>query len=159
MTFDEIFTRLIGHEGGYSNDKNDAGGETNWGISKRSYPNVNIKGLTREGARSIYYVDFWTPLQGEKLYDGVAYALFDFAVNSGINTAVRYYQKSLGVADDGHFGAASLAAANAMSESDQIMRLTAERLKYMTKCQGWNSFGKGWVNRMAGNLYYGAQDS
>ena len=44
--FDDVFERVIGHEGGYSNDPNDSGGETIFGISKRAYPKVNIRDLT-----------------------------------------------------------------------------------------------------------------
>lgn len=159
LSFDEIFTRLMLHEGGYVNNPKDPGLATKYGISKRSYPQVNIEELTQEAAKAIYYRDFWTPLNGDKLFDGVGFQLFDMAVNSGIGNAIRTYQKALGVVDDGHFGPASLAAASAMSESDQIMRIVAERLKFMVKCSAWNTFSKGWVNRMAANLYYGAQDS
>jgi lysozyme family protein len=159
MNFDDIFTRLLGHEGGYVNHPADPGGETNWGISKRSYPHVNIKGLTKEAAQEIYRKDFWEPIDGDVLYDGVAFQLFDFAVNSGIQTAIRYYQRALGVADDGHFGNVSLQASKEMSESDQIMRLNAERLDYMRKLKTWPSFGSGWAGRIAENLRYGAKDS
>ena len=54
MNFDLAFDRLIGHEGGYVDNPADPGGETNWGISKRSYPNINIKTLTRDGAKEMY---------------------------------------------------------------------------------------------------------
>lgn len=50
---------LMGDEGGYVNDPVDAGGETNWGISKRSYPDIDIKKLTKDDAKEIYYRDFW----------------------------------------------------------------------------------------------------
>lgn len=159
MTFDDIFERLIGSEGGYIWDKNDAGGETNWGISKRSYPNVDIKNLTQVGAKKIYLDDFWEPLNGNELFDGVAFQLFDFAVNSSPTTAIRFYQTSLGVAADGHFGPHSLEVSKSITESDQIMRIVAERIKFMVKCRGWKDFGAGWMNRMAKNLYYGAEDS
>ena len=159
MTFDGVFDRLIGHEGGYVNDPTDPGGETNWGISKRSYPNVDIKNLTRDGAKAIYRRDFWDRLKADTLHDGVAYQLFDFAVNSGIETAVRYLQRAVGVADDGHWGPASAAAAAAMSESDTIMGLNAERLDFMTRLQNWPNHGKGWARRIAGNLRFGAVDS
>ena len=53
MTFDEAFDTLIGHEGGYSNDPRDPGGETRYGISKRAYPDVNIATLTLEQAKFI----------------------------------------------------------------------------------------------------------
>ena len=53
LSWDDVFDRLIGHEGEYSNDPNDPGGETKWGISKRAYPNLDIKNLTRDGAKTI----------------------------------------------------------------------------------------------------------
>lgn len=157
--FTQVFDRILGHEAGYVNNPKDPGGETNWGISKRSYPLVDIKNLSREQALAIYYKDFWLPLQSDKLYDGVAYQLADFAVNSGINTAIRYYQKSLGVADDGHWGPISAKAAETVSESDQIMGLLAERLIFMTKLSNWENASRGWARRIALNLKYGMQDS
>lgn len=159
MGFDEVFNRVIGHEGGYVNDPKDPGGETNWGISKRAYPNVDIKNLTREEAKEIYRRDFWERLKAGSLYDGVAFQLFDFAVNSGIETAVRYLQRAVGVADDGHWGPMSANAAAAMSESDIIMRLCAERLDFMTRLKNWPDHGRGWARRIAGNLRFGALDS
>jgi lysozyme family protein len=159
VTFDDAFDRLMGHEGGYVNHPNDPGGETNWGISKRSYPGLTIATLTREDARTIYRADFWDRVDGDALYDGVAFQVFDFAVNSGIGTAVRYLQRAVGVADDGHWGPASRTAAQAMTESDVIQRLNAERLDFMTRLKGWDTFGRGWARRIAANLRYGAEDS
>lgn len=159
MNFDEAFDRLIGHEGRYVDNKNDPGGETNWGISKRSYPDVDIKNLTIDGAKEIYLRDFWKRINADSLPDGVAYQLFDFAVNSGIETAVRYLQRALGVADDGHWGPVSQAAADKTSESDMIMLLNAERLDFMTRLKNWPDASRGWARRIVGNLRYGAQDS
>lgn len=159
MLFDSCFDRLLGNEGGYSNDPNDPGGETNWGISKRAYPDVNIRSLTRDGAKEIYFRDFWSKIDAGDLPDGVIFQLFDFAVNSGIETAIRYLQRALGVADDGHWGPISQRAASVASESDMIMRLNAERLDFMTKLKNWPSAGKGWARRIANNLRYGADDS
>ncbi len=159
MNFENAIERILGHEGGYVNDPNDPGGETKFGISKRSYPDVDIKNLTRDQAKAIYRRDFWNKVSGDVLHDGVAYQTLDFAVNSGIETAVRYLQRALGVADDGHFGPVSAKAASEMSESDQIMRLNAERLDFMRKLKVWPSFGKGWAGRIAENLRYGATDS
>jgi lysozyme family protein len=159
VTFDDAFDRLMGHEGSYVNDPNDPGGETHWGISKRSYPSVDIKALTRDGAKAIYLRDFWRRLNADRLPDGVAFQLFDFAVNSGIETAVRYLQRAVGVADDGHWGPISQAAATRMSESDLIMRLVAERQDYQTRLSTWGTFGRGWARRNAANLRYGAIDA
>lgn len=159
LSWDDIFDRLIGHEGEYSNDPNDPGGETKWGISKRAYPFLDIKNLTREQAKLIYYDDFWTVINAEKLHPAVAFQLFDFAVNSGVETAIRYFQRALGVADDGHWGKISQAVADNTSVSDQIMCLNAERLEFMTKLKNWPHHGRGWARRIANNLRYGADDS
>lgn len=157
--FEAAFDRLMGHEGGYVNDPDDPGGETKWGVSKRSYPDVDIKTLTREAARDIYRRDFWDRVHAERLPDGVAFQLFDFAVNSGIETAVRALQRALGVADDGWWGPASQAAADARSASDMIQLVLAERLDFMTRLKNWPQHGRGWARRIAQNLRYGAADS
>lgn len=159
MTFDLMFDRLIDHEGGYVNNPEDPGGETKWGISKRSYPNLIISKLTRDQAKDIYRRDFWNRINADKLKDGIAFQLFDFAVNSGIETAVRYFQRALGVADDGHWGPISQKAADETSESDMIMMLNAERLEFMTKLNNWPNASRGWARRIARNLKYGALDS
>ena len=46
-TFNKIIEVVIKHEGGYVNDPNDLGGETKYGITKRFYPDVDIKNLTK----------------------------------------------------------------------------------------------------------------
>lgn len=159
MTFDIAFDRVIGAEGGYSNDPNDPGGETNWGISKRSYPNVNIKDLTKEEAKLIYHHDFWLRISADSLPDGVAFQVFDFAVNSGIETAIRYLQRAVHVADDGYWGPVSQQAVNSTSETDIIMELNAERLDFMTRLKNWRNASRGWARRIAQNLRYGSVDA
>ena len=57
--FSEVIEDTLSHEGGYVFDPDDLGGETNWGISKRQYPDLDIKSLTREDAIDIYYKDYW----------------------------------------------------------------------------------------------------
>jgi lysozyme family protein len=159
MTFDVAINRVLGSEGGYSNDPHDPGGETNWGISKRSYPDVDIKELTRDGAMVIYLRDFWTPILADLLPDAVAWQVLDFAVNSGIGTATRYLQRAVGVADDGHWGPVSQAAASLLTPCDLILSLNSERLEFMTKLKNWPSEGRGWARRIALNLRYGADDA
>ena len=158
--FDVCFTRILGHEGSYKPaTSDDPGGETKWGISKRSYPHLDIKKLTRDDAKAIYLKDFWFKISAGKLPNSVSFQLFDFAVNSGIGTAIRYFQRALNVADDGYFGPISQLAANRTSETDMIMRLSAERLEFMTKLANWLPNSRGWARRIAKNLRYGADDS
>lgn len=159
IKFNTIFERVIGHEAEYVNNPKDPGGETKWGISKRSYPHLDIVSLTREDAYLIYQRDFWNVIQGEELPLGLGFQLFDFAVNSGIATAIRYFQRALGVADDGHFGPVSKTAMSVAALSDMILNLNAERLDYMTRLENWPDSGRGWARRIAQNLRYGSLDS
>ena len=50
MDYKEIISTVLKHEGGYVHDPKDLGGETNFGITKRWYPDIDIKNLTKEKA-------------------------------------------------------------------------------------------------------------
>ncbi|SNT33891.1 Predicted Peptidoglycan domain-containing protein [Noviherbaspirillum humi] len=158
MSFDIAINRLLKNEGGYVKHPEDPGGETNWGLSKRSYPTLDIKNLTRDQAVAIYRRDFWEKIHADELPDGVAFQALDFAVNSGIDTAVRYLQRALGVADDGHWGPVTAAAARTMNEPKVACRLLAERLDFMRRLRTWSTFGAGWAGRVADNLRFVAED-
>ncbi|MDR2666964.1 MAG: phage tail tape measure protein [Holosporales bacterium] len=65
------------------------GGETKYGISKRWYPNLDIRNLTVDGAKLIYYRDFWEPqLYGDFESVELAEKVFDLAVNVGTNKSI-----------------------------------------------------------------------
>jgi lysozyme family protein len=72
---------VLEHEGGYVWDPDDPGGETNFGITKRTYPDLDIRNLTVEDARDIYFHDFWYPLRLVLFSEPVAAKLLDMAVN------------------------------------------------------------------------------
>lgn len=158
LTFDEAFARLIDHEGGYVFDPNDPGGETKFGISKRSYPWVNIRDMDIDTAKAIYRRDFWAPL-GDEAHPAIKFAAFDFAVNSGIQTALRKLQRVIGVADDGHFGPLSRRALAAMPVSDVLFLYSAERISFLASLSTFAHFGRGWMRRMAKILRYAALDN
>jgi len=158
VTFQIAFDRLIGNEGGYVNNPADPGGETNWGISKRSYPDLDIKSLTRDGAKVIYLRDFWNAGKMDQFDGVIAFQTFDIAVNSGIQTAIRMLQRAAGVADDGSVGPITLAAVQAAGGPQMVMRLIAERLDFWRKLSTWGTFGAGWAGRAAADLRYGAGD-
>lgn len=163
LTFIQIFNRLIGHEGGYVNDPRDPGGETNWGITKRTAQANGYQGsmraMTREQAYKIYYSAFWLRYQCDKMPDAVAFQFFDAAVNHGLGNASRMLQRAVNVADDGIIGNMTIAAIKKMAISDVIMRLNAERIEFYCKLSTFATFGKGWIRRVAGNLKYGAIDN
>lgn len=150
--FDEAFEQVIGHEGGYVDNPNDPGGETKFGISKRSYPYENIRSMTLERAKEIYRADFWNKVRGDELPYPVAWNLFDGAVNSGVGNSIRWMQRAAKVADDGKIGPITIAAWTTMDPDVLAARYNGERLKFMASLSTWPVFGKGWARRIAGNL-------
>ncbi|MES2183013.1 MAG: glycosyl hydrolase 108 family protein [Pseudomonadota bacterium] len=157
--FEDCIGRILGNEGGYVHDARDPGGETNFGISKRSYPALDIAALTRAQAVEIYRRDFWARVQGERLPRAFAFQALDAAVNHGIGNAVRWMQRAAGVADDGVIGPMTLGAVGRADPVDLVLGFNAERLEFYAKLATFDAFGRGWTRRVAGNLRYAAQDN
>lgn len=171
MNFDQAFDRLIGHEGAFSDDPKDPGnwtggrvhvGElkgTKYGIAANTYGDLDIKNLTLDDARKIYYRDWWLKAGADQLDAAIVFQLWDFAVNAGMSTAMRALQRAARVSDDGNIGPLTLRAVRAMSTTDVLMRFAAQRLRFYTSLSTWPTYGKGWTNRVAGQLDYAAEDS
>jgi len=152
MNFDAAFERLIGHEGGYVFDRRDPGGETKYGISKRAYPNEDIRNLTLERAKEIYHRDYWEAIRAEDLPEKVRFHVFDMAVNAGRKTAIKLLQRAVGVEDHGIYGNLTHAAVRYADPETLLARFSGHRLKYYTDLKTWPTFGKGWTRRVADNL-------
>ena len=159
IDFQTAIERVLTHEGGYVNDPADPGGETNWGISKRSYPTVDIKNLTREGAKYLYLRDFWNPVASKVSDTALVYQMLDAAINHGMGNATRFLQRALGVIDDGHFGPRSSAALVMADIKDVHVLFMAERFEFWARLTHFNRYGRGWVRRGAQQLRYIAQDN
>ncbi len=145
MSFEQAVAMVLKHEGGYSNDSRDPGGETRFGISKRAYPDVDILRLTEDEAKAIYKRDYWDTLRPDELPHELAICLFDCAVNMGRDKAIRLLQRACGVAQDGVMGGNTIAAANRLV--DPVVRFSAERVIAYTGIRGFDTFGKGWLRR------------
>jgi hypothetical protein len=94
-TFPKALAFVLEWEGGYSLDPADPGGETNFGISKKAYPDLDIKYLTKEIASGIYYHDYWRPSGCEDLTWPYDLVVFDTAVNMGVRRALDLFKISL----------------------------------------------------------------
>lgn len=94
LSFAIDMTFVFKWEGGYVNDVSDPGGETNFGISKRAYPNVDIKNLTKQGAQAIYQRDYWNALQCDTLDQSLAAAVLDTAINMGVGRAKQFLNQT-----------------------------------------------------------------
>ncbi len=156
MTFAQIIPEVLKREGGYVDDPKDMGGETRFGISKRSYPDINIKELTVEEATNIYLRDYWIPSKAEKLPEDLRADYFDAVVNHGQGNAVKILQKAINstgspkIAVDGRIGRNTIRESNRIKKS----RFQAYRtLFYATIIQKNNTqerFWYGWWKRAIG---------
>ncbi len=130
--FDSIVKEVLKHEGGYVNDPKDLGGETKYGISKRWYPNIDIKNLSMDDAVVIYYNDYWKPSKAEKLPEEIRATYFDMVVNMGQKRAVRILQQCINsksfkkIDEDGLIGKQTIQHASKVKKQ----RLQAYRCLY-----------------------------
>lgn len=152
MNFDQCFDMLIGHEKGYVNDRRDNGGETKYGISKRSYPGEDIKNLTLERARAIYLRDYWGPAGCDSLPDAARLQVFDMAVHSGVSRAIKAVQKAVSETEDGVLGPRTIQALQSMHPARFIARFNGARILYEADLTDWPAFSRGWMRRNALNL-------
>lgn len=98
--FGEAFKDLMKWEGEqYTNDPDDPGGETKYGISKKAFPNINIKELTLDQAEKIYYSKYWKIAKCADILEACGYELaqkvFNIAVNIGPVTAIKLLQRAM----------------------------------------------------------------
>ena len=120
MTEPEIrkaILKTIRKEGGYVNDPVDAGGETKYGISKRSWPDVDIANLTIWQAFDIYRKWYANPLHVSEITNPrIGWKIFDVGVNAGLTRAVKLAQQVCGADVDGIMGPNTLKAINETEE-------------------------------------------
>jgi len=131
--FDEAVIEVLKHEGGYVNDPDDPGGETNMGISKKAYPYLNIKELTEKDAKDIYFKDYWLKGKCSKLPEELQHIYFDMVVNMGKSRAVKVLQaaicgKGMKIAIDGGIGPQTIQAS--LKSGVEPDRLRSYRVKY-----------------------------
>ena len=149
-TFDVAFANVVGTEGGYNNrdPKADPGGETKFGISKRSYPDEDIPNLQLDRAKFLFKRDFWDVINGDNLHPIIAEFLFDFAVHSGALRAARALQHAVGALPDGVVGVKTLALVGRCPPR-QILRLVfVERACVMAEAPNYEYNKHGWFARL-----------
>ena len=151
-SFEEIIEQVLEHEGGYVNDPKDLGGETKYGITKRFYPDVDIKNLTIEQATEIYKKDYWDKNKVESLPQNLWHIYFDMCVNMGKRTAVKVLQraavnKGKNIEVDGVLGPMTIGALKGV----ELDRVRAFRVKYyvdlITARPEQEKFYLGWFRR------------
>lgn len=180
--FEIAYEKTLAAEGGYKlhNVKGDKGGMTFAGISSTAWPDWTgwqlidageISGPRIEAmVRTFFKTHFWDPIKGDQIgFQGVADAIYDFAVNSGINPAVKRVQKIVGTSQDGIFGKKTFAKLNAYVTDEKAEALFVARYNLFRvfmfkdicmaderrKCDKVESnlkFLPGWINRIEKTL-------
>lgn len=165
MKFEDAFELLIGHEGGFQDDPNDkgnwTGGQvgvgvlkgTKYGISAAAYPGEDIANLTLERAQWLYKRDYWGKAGCDLVPDAMKFDLFDMAVNSGVDRAIKTMQRAVGVEPDGLIGPITIFHISEMDPERLVARFNGWRLDFMNdNPELWQRYGRGWAQRIADNL-------
>ena len=157
-TYDEALSRLLAHEGGYTNHPSDPGGATNFGITIADYRRyvkadavaADVKAMKVDEAKAIYRAKYWDAQRCDDLPAGVDYAIFDYGVNSGIGRSGKVVRRILGIADNSSvINTAVLTAAAARDPAALVVAICDERLAFLKALSTWPVFGKGWGRRVA----------
>ena len=155
--FDEAFSLVIKHEGGYVNNPKDPGGMTNLGVTKKVWEEyvghevdeMTMRNLSINDVKPLYKKMYWDKIRGDDLPEGLDYAAFDFSVNSGTGRAAKFLQRIVGANQDGAIGPATLKALEACNASELVTELCEERQKFLESLPIFPTFGKGWTARVS----------
>ena len=155
-SFNQAIKKILANEGGYVNNPNDSGGETNFGISKRSYPNVDIKSLTQDEAIEIYHKDYWLKYNLHKFEScRLQYKLFDLTINAGNKAAIRCLQNALRCISnnedkllvDGILGKNTFESYYRYSKNEGLYFSFKSEMASFYRSLNQKIFEKGWLNR------------
>ena len=155
--FPQCFALVLKNEGGYVDNSSDPGGATNLGCTKATWEawvghpvtKDDIKDLTPNDVMPLYKAKYWDTIKGDDLPEGVDYAVFDYAINSGPFRAAKALQSVLGVAVDGQIGPATLRALETANPRDVATAVCEARLAFLQSLSTYATFGKGWSRRVS----------
>lgn len=153
--------QILKHEGGYADHPSDPGGATNMGITHKTLARwrgvepwwaldkTEVKALQKTEAAAIYKALYWERVKAASLPPGLDLAVFDYAVNSGPDRAVKTLQGLVGVTQDGFVGPVTLTATARRDPRGLINALCDQRLNFLQRLAIFATFGRGWINRVA----------
>ena len=157
--FDACFAQEMIEEGGWSDNPDDPGKATNWGVTQATWQTfvgaskvvtvADIKALTQADVLPLYRV-FWRGCNANYLPDGVDLVTFDWCVNSGVGRGNEGLQQALGVTVDGLVGPKTLNAATSpsMDRGWLIDKVCDLRQAFYRKQLDFSEFGDGWLDRV-----------
>jgi lysozyme family protein len=156
-SYERSLACLLAHEGGYTNQPDDPGGPTNFGITIADYRRyakadasaADMRAMSVEDAKRIYRERYWGAQRCDDLPAGVDYAVFDYGVNSGIGRSGKVLRRMLRLPDDSSAVTdAVIAACRAANARTLVVAICDERLRFLKSLKTWSVFGKGWGRRV-----------
>jgi lysozyme family protein len=157
--FEKCLEMLLIHEGGFVNHKDDPGGMTNLGVTKKVWEEwvghdvseKEMRNLTPTMVASLYKRKYWDACRADELVSGLDYCVFDVAVNSGVGRAIKLLQQTVGATPDGGYGSITAALVKeAEKDPEKIISLfSSRRLEFLESLKAFPTFGKGWSRRVA----------
>jgi lysozyme family protein len=154
MSFKECLDLVLKSEGGWVNNKNDPGGETNLGVTKAvweewvGHPVESLKNLTKDDVAPLYEQKYWRPCYGEVLPRGLDFVTFSFGVNAGPGRAVKLLQSAIGCVPDGVIGPRTRELISASNSATLIAKFSEARREYYKALKTFPIFGRGWLARV-----------
>ena len=145
---------VLKSEGGWVNNFNDPGGETNFGVTKRvweeyvGHPVESLKKLTKEEVAPLYELKYWRPCYGEILPRGLDLVVFSMGVNAGPGRSVKLLQQSIGLVPDGVIGPRTRGLISDSNCATLIAKFSEVRREYYRALKTFPIFGRGWLNRV-----------
>jgi lysozyme family protein len=160
--FERSLSRVLVHEGGYSNNPKDPGGATMKGVTQRVYddfrmarsvPKQSVKLISQAEIATLYKTRYWDMFKGDKMPAGVNYVVFDGAVNSGVAQSVKWLQRALAPhytgTIDGLVGEGTLRAIEDYGDPAELIdKICDLRLAFLKSLKTWPTFGRGWASRV-----------
>ena len=99
---DKFIDEILRIEGGYTDDPNDSGGKTNFGITEAEARangfTGHIKHMSESFARGVYRTKYWDTIRGDglcALSEVVCEEVMDTGVNMGVGRSSGFLQRSL----------------------------------------------------------------
>lgn len=172
--FNPSLDLTLAHEGGFVNHPKDPGGATNKGVTQKVYdayrrlngvPTRSVRFIEDAEVGEIYRRNYWNAAGCNSLPAGVDYAVFDYAVNSGVSRSIKDLQRTvnsvgnqvglaLKIAVDGAVGPATIDAVCKIANVDEVAFIESfcnRRMDFLRSLKTYSTFGKGWQRRVLGD--------
>jgi lysozyme family protein len=152
--FKECLDLVLQSEGGWVNNPQDPGGETNLGVTKAvweeyvGHPVKTMKDLTKDDVAPLYELKYWRPCYCEVLPRGLDFVVFSMGVNAGPGRSVKLLQQSIGCVPDGVIGPRTRELISSSNGTTLIAKFSETRREYYRSLKTFPIFGRGWLSRV-----------